>query len=346
MSDLKQFKRGESEKLFNKLTPKEKQEINDYVKYVSITSKSQRRLDNNKRSLLTFRKAIGKPLSNTTLKDLRDFLALLNNSERTQSSRNELKHTIKRFLKWKFKDWSERFDNLSDIKLVMKMNEEKINSNTLLTKEDVETIVKAEPRLLWKAFFMTLYESGLRPIEVRTLLWKNIKFDVDKDNISEINIFASKTSKARSVYVKESTFYLKKLKEQSKTELVFPAPRDKTQPMGKELPAMWLKRISKKVLGRQVYPYILRHSRATELYTNANIPDKMVQKFLGHSKSMGDVYTHLSNKDIKEAVSKTIYKTEDIPEEKKHELELRVERIEKKLFEMSREMLKQKSKKR
>lgn len=328
MSDLRQFKRGESEKLFNKLAPKEKQEINDYVKYVSITSKSQRRLDNNKRSLLTFRKAIGKPLSNTTLKDLRDFLALLNNSERTQSSRNELKHTIKRFLKWKFKDWSERFDNLSDIKLVMKMNEEKINSNTLLTKEDVETIVKAEPRLLWKAFFMTLYESGLRPIEVRTLLWKNIKFNVDKDDISEINIFASKTSKARSVYVKESTFYLKKLKEQSKTELVFPSPRDKTKPMGKELPAMWLKRISKKVLGRQVYPYILRHSRATELYTNANIPDKMVQKFLGHSKSMGDVYTHLSNKDIKEAVSKTIYKTEDIPEEKKHALELKIEKMQ------------------
>ncbi|MBU1091521.1 site-specific integrase, partial [Patescibacteria group bacterium] len=290
-----------------------------------ITSKSKKRLENNKRSLVTFRKVTGEPLTAITLQDLRNFLSLLNSSKRTQSTRNELKHTVKRFLKWQFKDWSERFDNLEDIKLIMRMNEEKINANTLLRKKDVEAIMKAEPNLYWKAFFISLYESGLRPIELRTLMWENIKFDVDKDGISEINVFATKTHRARTVYVKEATFYLKKLKEKSENKLVFPAPRDKTKPMGKELPAMWLKRISNKVLGRQVYPYILRHSRATELYTNVGIPDKTVQKFLGHSKSMADVYTHLSNKDVKAAVSKTIYKTEDLPLEKKHQLEESIE---------------------
>ena len=65
------------------------------------------------------------------------------------------------------------------------------------------------------------------------------------------------------------------------------------------------------------------------------LPDKIVQKFLGHSKSMGDVYTHMSNKDVKEAVGKTIYKFEDIPEEKKHELELKIEAQDKKLKEMA-----------
>jgi len=129
--------------------------------------------------------------------------------------------------------------------------------------------------------------------------------------------------------VKESTFYLKKLKEDSKNDLVFPAPRDDTKPMGKELPAMWLGRISERVLGRRVYPYILRHSRATELYTNSGIPDKTAQKFLGHSKSMGDVYTHLSNKDVKEAVSNTIYRLEDIAPEKKHQIEIDIEGLKK-----------------
>jgi len=327
MNELKNFRRGESQKFHKKLPSKERQEINDFINYVSITSKSNKRLENNRRSLLTLRKEIKKPLGKTTLKDLRDFLAILNNSTRTQSSKNELKHTIKRFLKWKFKDWSERFDNLQDIKLVMRINEEKINADTLLKKEDVEAIVKAEPKLFWKTFFLTLYESGLRPIELRTLFWKNIKFDIDKEGISEINVYATKTSKARSVYVKEATFYLKKLKEQSKNELVFPSPRDKNKPLSKELPAVWLARISKKVLGRQVYPYILRHSRATELYTNANIPDKTAQKFLGHSKSMADVYTHLSNQDVKEAVSKTIYKTEDLPPEKRHKLEQEIDHL-------------------
>lgn len=335
MNKYPTFKRGEAQAFFNKLPKKEKDLIEEYVRYVSITSKSKVRLENSKRSLIALRKVTKTPLEKITLEDLREFLALLNNSERTQSSRNELKHTIKRFLKWKFKDWSERFDNLSDIKLVMRMNEEKINANTLLTSKDVEAIIKEEPKLYWKAFFMALYESALRPKELRTLLWKNIKFDIDKDGISEINIYATKTSRARSVYVKEATFYLKKLKEKSKNELVFPAPRNPNKPMSKELPAMWLGRISEKVLGRRVYPYILRHSRATELYTNSGIPDKTAQKFLGHSKSMGDVYTHLSNKDVKEAISKTIYKLEDLPPEKKLELE---KKLEKETLERKKDM--------
>lgn len=334
MKEYPTFKRGEAQDFFKKLPSNEKGLIENFIEYVSITSKSNKRLENNKRSLIAFRKIIKKPLDKTTLEDLRKFLALLNNSDRTQATRNELKHTIKRFLKWKFKDWSKRFEDLSDIKLVMRINEEKINADTLVTKKEVETIMKEEPKLFWKTFFISLYESGLRPKELRTLIWKNIKFNVDKDDISEINVFATKTHRARTVYVQEATFYLKKLKEQSQNELVFPAPRDKTKSVSKELPAMWLGRISQKVLGRRIYPYILRHSRATELYTNAGIPDKTVQKFLGHSKSMADVYTHLSNKDVKDAVSKTIYKTKDLPPEKKYQLEKDVEQHRMEILEL------------
>ena len=321
------FKRGEVQEYFNKLPKTEQEIINDYVKYVSITSNSKNRLANVKRSLTQFSMLTGKELSKITLKDLRDYLGLLNSSNKTQSTRNEFKHTIKRFLKNHYKDWSERFNNLDDIKLKMGLNEEKVNSDTILHKEDVDKIMKAEKTLFWKTFFISLYESGLRPIELRTLTWNRIKFNVDGD-ISEINIYATKTSKARSVYVKEATFFLKRLKEESDSDLVFPSTRDKTKPMGKEYPAMWLKRISLRVLGRQVYPYILRHSRATELYTNADIPDKTAQKFLGHSKSMGDVYTHLSNKDVKEAMSKTIYKQREIiTPEKRAELQKQIDEL-------------------
>lgn len=326
MKEYPTFKRGEVQEYFNKLPKAEKEIINDYVAYVGITSSSKNRLANVKRTLSEFSMLTGKPLGKMTLKDVRYFLGLLNSSNKTQSTRNELKHTIKRFLRNHFKDWSERFNNLEDIKLNMGMNEEKINSDTILKKEDIDKIMDAEKSIFWKAFFITLYESGLRPIELRTLTWNKIKFDIE-DDLSEINIFATKTSKARCVYVKEATFWLKRLKEESISDLVFPSVNDKNKPMGKEYPAMWLKRISLKVLGRQVYPYILRHSRATELYTNADIPDKTAQKFLGHSKSMGDVYTHLSNKDVKDAMSKTIYKQKQIlTPQKKHALELTVEK--------------------
>jgi DNA-binding transcriptional MerR regulator len=113
---------------------------------------------------------------------------------------------------------------------------------------------------------------------------------------------------------------------------------DNTRPINKENCSMWLGRISEKVLGRKVYPYILRHSRATELYTNASIPDKLAQKFLGHSSSMSDVYTHLSNKDVKEVLAKTIYETEDIAPEKKAELQKELDEMKKEQAEMKSNM--------
>ena len=342
MEEYPTFKRGEVQQYFNTLPKTEQEIINDYVKYVGITSNSKNRLSNVKRSLSQFRMITNKDFDKITLKDLREYLGLLNSSNKTQSTRNEFKHTIKRFLKNHFKDWSERFNNLEDIKLNMGMNEEKINADTILKKEDIDKIMNAEKTLFWKSFFITLYESGLRPIELRTLTWNKIKFDVE-DDLSEINIYATKTSKARSVYVKEATFFLKRLKEESDSDLVFPSVSDKMKPMGKEYPAMWLKRISLRVLGRQVYPYILRHSRATELYTNADIPDKTAQKFLGHSQSMGDVYTHLSNKDVKEAMSKTIYKKREVitpqEENKIKRLELEIEEFKKNFVSKSNVMM-------
>jgi len=320
------------------LSLKEKQIIDDFVKYVSITSSSQKRLENNKRTLTTFRYVVQKNFNDINLKDLRDYLGLLKSSKNTNATQNEYKASIKRFLRWKFKDWSDRFQNLEDIKLHFALNEERINAETLVSKEDIEKIVQEEKKTYWKAFFLTLYESGLRPVELRNLNWKNIKFNVD-GNISEINVFATKTHKARSVYVSEATFYLQKLKEKRKdftNPLVFPSLRDPSMPVSKGVLSLWLTNISKRVLGRAIFPYILRHSRATELYTNASISDAVAQKFLGHSKSMKDVYTHLSNKDVKEAVGKTIYKFEDIAPEEKHELQEKIERLEKQNNEMAK----------
>lgn len=340
MKEYPTFKRGEVQKVYSKLPKGEREIIDKFVKYVSITSSSDKRLENNKRTLTQFRYILKKSFDKITLQDLRNYLALLKGSKNTNSTQNEYKASIKRFLRWKFKDWSDRFQNLADIKLHMKMNEEKINSETLVSKEDVEKIMKAEKRTYWKTFFISLYESGLRPSELRNITWDKIKFNVDGD-ISELNVYATKTHKARSVYVSEATFYLQKLKEQREdinNPLVFPAQRDHSKPIRKDTACHWLGRISQEVLGRKIYPYILRHSRATELYTNANIPDKIVQKFLGHSKSMGEVYTHLSNKDVKEAVGKTIYKFEDLPPEKKHKLEEEIDLLKKNGQETAKNM--------
>ena len=324
------FKRFALEKKFDKFPKKEKEIINNFLKYVSITSSSSKRIANNKRSLIHLRVVTDKPLDNITLEDLRGFLGLLNNSNLTQSSQTEMKASIKRFLRWRYKDWSERFDELRDIKLKFGFNEKKINSSVLLKKEEIEDLIDKETRLIWKAFFLTLYESGLRPVELRTIKWDDITFDVEKKGVSSLQIYATKTSKSRTTFVQGATFYLKKLKKVRDTETpyVFPSPKDKTKPFSKDLVSHTLTRLCKKSIGRVVIPYIFRHTRAKELYLNPEIADSVVQKIMGHSQDMRGTYTRLDDEDVKEAMVKSVYDFEDLPPEKKIEFEERIKKLE------------------
>lgn len=319
------FARGELQSKYNSFKKSEKEIIENYITYISGTA-GKRRIDENRRTLTQIKVILNKDFNDFTLEDIRDYLAALNHSYRTRSSRNSMKEVLKRFLKWKFKDWSKRFDDLKDIKLKFGINEEKINSDTLLKKEELEQIKKYFTNYFWKTLFITLYESGLRPGELATLKWSNIHFNTEGE-LSEITIHASKTHRTRSVYVKEATAYLQELKrrQEHNSELVFPSPRTK-QPLTRGSFSIWFQRISK-LIGRPIHAYILRHTRASELYLNAGIPDKVAQKFMGHSADMSQVYTHMSNKDVKEAVLKSVYKFEDLPKEKQHKLEQEVEKL-------------------
>lgn len=317
-------------KLYNKLKASEREIVDKFITYI-MGSAGKRRSEEIKRVVMQFRIVVGVDFDKIDLGLLREYLALLNHSNMTKITKTGIGANVKRFLKWKFKDWSVRFDNLSDIKMKRGFNEEKINSDTLVTKKEIEKIMKSkEITLFWRTAFITLYESGLRPNELRNLNWGNVKIDVDENGLSEISIFANKTSRARTVYVKEATPYLKELKKRNKdaSQWVFPSIKDKGKPMDRSSLSNWLHRASKEYLGREIFPYLLRHSRATELYLNAGVPDKIAQKFLGHSKSMSDVYTHLSNKDVKEAVGKSIYNFEDVSPEKKHKLEEKIDKLE------------------
>ncbi len=321
------FKYGEVPKLYKKIKDSERKIVDRFITYIKGNAGTTRS-EEIKRVVAQFRVVIGVDFSKIDLNLLREYLALLNHSDMTKITKSGIGANVKRFLKWNFKDWSKRFDNLSDIKMRRGFNEEKLNSNTIVTKKEIETIMKSKTvPFVWKTAFITLYESGLRPNELRNLTWSNITLDVDGSGLSEINIFANKTSKARTSFVKESTKYLEELKKRNKdiSQLVFPSVKDKSKPMVRNALSMWLSRASRELLGRPIYPYLLRHSRATELYLNAGVPDKIAQKFLGHSKSMSDVYTHLSSKDVKEAVGKSIYNFEDVSPEKKAELEEQIE---------------------
>jgi integrase len=323
------YKRGQLEEYYDSLDSLDKKTIDDFYKYCLISAE-ERKADDMKRSILGFLDVIEKKVDTLNLQDLRDFLVSLNKSQRTDYTKNGIKIHLKKFLRWKFKDWSVRFDDLKDIKQTKGFNEDKINESTILKKEQVQEIINLEPDFIKKTYFLTLYESGLRPIELRLLKWKDINFNVDGD-ISELHIFATKTKRARSVYVKDSTFCLKKCQETSKSDYVFSSPSNKNEPLPKSTSNRWVEKMGKRV-GRDLFPYILRHSRATELYLN--MPSKVAQKFMGHGQDMSDVYSHISSKEVKDAMVKSVYKVEDLPKEKENELITKVKNLEKREMNM------------
>ena len=338
LKEYPKFRVGEIEEFYAELPQSEKEMLKEYLAYRKargITTEST--ISDIRRYVLHLRYILRKDVRKMDLQELRNLLAIINTSRLSGYAKNDIKTDLKNLLKYLFPDWSSRFANLEDIRLTSNpRNEKKLNSQALFQQEDIEKIMRHETSMFWKALFMTQYEGGLRTQEVRFLKWQDISFNVDGD-ISEIGIYASKTKKSRTIFVKEATFYLKKLQTEQenlkqKGLYVFHAKRDINKPITKSAVAMWFRMITKKAIGRQGWNYLLRHSRATELYRLAKqgkIAKDTATEFMGHSDDMSKVYSHFDKKEIKDMLKNQVYKLEELPEEKKHELEKEISELRK-----------------
>lgn len=343
-NEYPRFKRGEIEGVvWAKLPQKEKTMIEEYLIYRKARGVgTESKLQDIRRVIMQLRYILDKPFDDIDIKDLRRLLGIIQDSNLTNYVKNAVKTDLKNFLKYKFNDWSMRFSNLDDIKLGSNgRNEEKINAETIFKKEDIDKLIKHENSLFWKSFLLVQYEAGLRTKEVRELKWSSIKLSSDGD-ISEVNIFATKTQRARTIFIKEATFFLKRLLEEQenlkeKGVYIFHSKNDLNAPINKATVSMWFRRLTKKVLGREGWSYLLRHTRGTELYKLADenkIAKETAIKFMGHSKDMSYTYTHLDKKAVEEMLKNQVYKIEEIaPPEKKHELELQIEELRKQIEE-------------
>lgn len=344
--DYPKFKRGEVEQIYKKLKRSERDIIEKYIIFRQQGISTSNGLKDIRRYLTHFRYIMQKDFDKITLGDLTEFLGMLNNSRLSKPVRNDLRVLIKNFIKWKFKDWTVRFQNLElkglKTKFADAKNEEKINPDTVYKKEDIEKLMKYEGRLKWKTFLITQYEAGLRTKEARYLKWESIKFE---EELAEITIHSTKTDKTRIVPVKEAAGYLKLLKEKQKNtgdlgEYIFHSKKKSDTPIDKATVSSWFRELTTSALGKRGWNYLLRHSRATELYTlseEGKIPESTVARFMGHSKSMKDTYLHLNDDKFKEMLKEQVYKFEDIPPEKKKELEEKVEILMKRVINLEKE---------
>jgi len=337
------FKIGEINLFAETLTKREIEQIDDYLVYRGARGlKQEGSLKDLRRMLLQIRYVFEKPLTQIDLKLLREFLAVLNREKFTTNYVNKIKANFKNYLKFTFPDWSVRFSELEDIRLNHRtLNESRINHNTLITKEDIENLVIAETRNYWRAFLLTQYEGGLRTKEVRFLKWSDLKLNVD-ENLSELNIFASKTHSARTIYLKEATHYINLLKQEQenlkdKGTYIFHAKTNKEKPVEKYSVNEWFRKLTERVLGRKCWNYLLRHSRASELYGLAEqnkISKDTAIRFMGHSEDMSKTYNHQNPDNIKKMLKDQVYNIENLPVEEENALKKQVNELKQQVADM------------
>lgn len=315
-----------------RLSPEDKQILEDFLKICSTNASEQRVNTKIKTYILQMYDIIEKPFSEWDFKGIREVTILLNASEKAEWTKNDIKKILRRFLRHLFKRKPELDDMLELIKCKSDseaFNHSRINENTLIDEHELEKILKRCSTYKQKAILALLFEGALRPQELRFLRWSDVKIDFE---VGSVTVFSNKTRKSRTIPIKDSVYHLRQWKQNFEftdvkgEDYIFPNPRDRTKPLSNNALPVMFKRLSQKAgIDKNIFPYLLRHSRLTKV--SQELPAHLESKFAGHSIKQSQMYVHLSSDDVRRAMVEKVFKVKDISPENKHKLEQDIEEI-------------------
>lgn len=320
------YKQGELDKAEKKLSKEDKEVLSNFLKKCSITA-GETKVLHIKKLIIQLFDVTQTPLTKQTKETVENYLVLLSKSDKSYWTKDELKTYIKQFLLWYYKDFSlvERFKSETKKGL----NPQKVTENNLVSESDVEKMIRFARGYKDKAYLLLAFQTGARPQELLNLKWKDVKFENES---ADITLFSNKTEQARTFPIvgnvmkalwdwKEHYQYT----EVSSKDYVFVSRwRDKPMTTG-GLNKMLRLMAKSSGIGKDVWSYLLRHTRATRLYEE--LPQQIVEKLMGH-KNMAGVYAHISSKKAREEMLNKIYKVKELSPENKQQIELLKEQIE------------------
>ena len=297
-----------------KLTAEDNGILEDFLDYCRITA-GEKKVGNIERILLQIYDVMGN--YSFDLDRLRKFLSILNQSDKLASTQNDIKKVLKRFLKWHYKDWNERFVEFRDIIIKDGRNHAKINSSTILSKQSIEKLIRKAENFRYKAMIMLMFESAGRPEEILKLKWCDI--DLEKGSVK---LDSSKTGRVRVNPIKEAIIHLKRYKQEFPYTLVrdddyvFPSGKTRTSPISIQAVQDYYKKLGVLAINKHIFPYLIRHTRLTPLHQK--LSPKAYEKFADHSiETAIKYYSHLSNDDVRTEMFEKVYHVEEISEEEK-----------------------------
>jgi len=238
------------------------------------------------RTFLAWLEDRGLDASTFTLQDLLEYTSRLKSAARSQFI-----VAAKRFLK---------FLGRKDLYESVKTPRGRSRPPEVLSREEVLKIIEATEKIEYKALLAVIYECGLRLGEARTLKIKNVKKN------GEYFVLRVERSKSmwRIVHVVEFKDLLDSwlmIHPAPEPEAwLFPSPHNPSKPISRQNVNRILRMAAKRAgIRKRVYPHLLRHTRATELYSVFR-EKELMYLFGWRTRKMIDVYSHLKPEQIQE----------------------------------------------
>lgn len=322
-----------AEGLFNKieesLSKENKTKLDQFLKKCAETVQ-EKKISEIKREMLRFIDITERDLSKDSKKrqnaeSINCWLVIINHSELAGWTKCKHRTYVKKFLEWEYANEPELWKHISNPKRDKKGASDHLTESDLISQEETALLIENARSLRDKCLISVADEGGLRPEELLNLKFQNLDF---QDKCVVIKIHSSKTGNTRSVPLVRSKDFLWLYKQTypyphvKGLDFIFPSPMDRNKPLNTATLNQVLRVTAKRAgINKKIWAYLFRHSRATKLYEE--LPQPLCEKILGH-KNMAGVYAHISDKKAQNEMLSKIYKIEELPKEKREELEKRV----------------------
>jgi len=271
-----------------------------------------------------FASVLKKSFNEATVSDIKAAVAELERSNYADSTKAEMKITLKRFYSW-LRGCEPKMHPPEVIWIRnTKKNGHKLPED-MLSEEDIKALINATDNLRDKAFVAVLSESGCRISELLGLRIKHIRFDkygaqltVDgKTGMRTVRIISS---------VPYLTEWLNDHPYKDDVEACLWLSKRKGNHALSYNRAKTLLRQLKARCGvkRAVNPHNFRHSRATFLANH--LSDAQLKQHFGWTQSsrMASIYIHMSGRDVDKALLKINGINIDESKEQKNNLEPKI----------------------
>lgn len=252
-----------------------------------------------------------KPADKLQLKDIEAFEKALTsgsiknykNKPFTHSVTVDIRVTLKVFLRWRLgREKADKLTDWLDCRDIKKTPD-------YLKESDVEQLYKACKNEQERFLIAVLFDSGARAEEFLNIRYEDVQLPEGKDNFPKITLkdeYSKTEGRVVSLYWKHSLeavhdFYVKRRMEGIKAnEPMYNASYDAMR--------FFVMRLGNRVLGRNIYAHLFRHSSATHYASKMNRQELCIRYGWKFSSNMPDVYISragMNNKELDEKFTST-----------------------------------------